>query len=244
VAGFVGPVGLKARVIVDTSVEPRPYISGANKKDTHLENVVPGRDFPDGERADVHDVQAGDRCPVDGGRLVLERGIEVGNIFAFATYYSSKMGATFLAEDGTAKPFVGGSYGIGVTRCVQTIIETSHDDKGIIWPFAVAPYEVHVVGLPMNDDTVRSTADAFVAALEEKGVQVLYDDRDESAGVKFADADLIGIPYRATVSRRSLKDKSVELKPRAATEAELIPQDVAVDRIVDIVRRAREAAAR
>jgi len=244
VAGFVGPVGLKARLIVDTSVEARGYISGANKKDTHLENVVPGRDFADSERADVHDVQAGDRCPVDGGRLALKRGIEVGNIFAFATYYSSKMGATFLAEDGTAKPFVGGSYGIGVTRCVQTIIEASHDDKGIIWPFAVAPYEVHVVGLPMNDETVRSTADTFVAALEEKGVQVLYDDRDESAGVKFADADLIGIPYRATVSRRSLKDKSVELKPRAATEAELIPQDLAVDRIVDIVRRPREAAAR
>ena len=244
VAGFVGPVGLKTRVIVDTSVEPRGYISGANTKDTHLENVLPGRDFPDAERADVHDVQGGDLCPVDGGRLVLKRGVEVGNIFAFATYYSAKMGATFLAEDGTAKPFVGGSYGIGVGRCVQTIIETSHDDKGIIWPFAVAPYEVHVVGLPMNDETVRTAAEALVATLEGKGVEVLFDDRDESAGVKFADADLIGIPYRVTVSKRSLKEKSVELKGRASTEAELIQLDVAADRIIDIVRRAREAAAR
>ena len=244
VPGFIGPVGLTARVIVDVGVERRGYVAGGNAKDTHLENVLPGRDFPDAERVDVHDVRAGDICPVDGGGLVLKRGVEVGNIFAFATYYSDKMNATFLAEDGTRRPFVGGSYGIGVGRCVQTIIETSHDDKGIIWPFSVAPYEVHLVGLPMSDETVRSTADTLVATLEEKGVEVLFDDRDESAGVKFADADLIGIPFRVTVSKRSLKEKSVELKGRASTEAELVPLDVAADRIVDIVRRAREAGRR
>ena len=236
--------GQSFELVVDTSVEHRGYIAGANKKDTHLENVRPGRDFPDAEVADVHDVRAGDVCPIDGGPLALKRGVEVGNIFAFSTYYSEKMGATFLAEDGTRKPFIGGSYGIGVGRAVQTIIETSHDEKGIIWPFSVAPYEVHVVGLPMNDETVRSTADALVATLEEKGVEVLFDDRDESAGVKFADADLIGIPYRVTVSKRSLKESSVELKGRASTEAELVPLDVAADRIIDIVRRARDAASR
>jgi prolyl-tRNA synthetase len=244
VAGYVGPVGLKARTVVDASVERRGYVAGANKKDTHLDNVVPGRDFADAERADMHDVKEGDACPKCGGRLKLARGVEVGNIFAFDTYYADKMNATYLAEDGTKKPFYFGSYGIGVSRAVQTIIETNHDDKGIIWPFAVAPYEVHVVGLPMNDDAVRSTADALVATLEAKGVQVLFDDRDESAGVKFADADLIGIPFRVTVSKRSLTSKSVELKPRAAAEAELIPHDMAADRLVDIVRRAREAAAR
>ena len=244
VAGFVGPVGLKARVIVDTGVERRGYVAGANTKDTHLDNVVPGRDFADAERADVHDVKPGDTCPKCGGTLKLARGVEVGNIFSFDTYYSEKMNATYLAEDGTRKPFYFGSYGIGVSRAVQTIIETSHDDKGIIWPFSVAPYEVHVVGLPMNDETVRSTAEALVATLEEKGVQVLFDDRDESAGVKFADADLIGIPFRVTVSKRSLKSNSIELKPRASTDAELVPQDVAADRLIDIVRRAREAAAR
>jgi len=127
---------------------------------------------------------------------------------------------------------------------VQTIIETSHDDKGIIWPFAVAPYDVHVVALPVNDDTVRTTAETLVGTLEEKGIEVLYDDRDESAGVKFADADLIGIPFRVTVSKRSLKAESFELKARASTEAELIPKDLAADRIIEIVRRAREAAAR
>jgi len=244
VAGYVGPVGLKARIVVDASVERRGYVAGANKKDTHLDNVVPGRDFADAERADVHDVKEGDACPKCGGRLRLARGVEVGNIFAFRTYYADKMNATYLAEDGTRKPFYFGSYGIGVSRAVQTIIETSHDDKGIIWPFSVAPYDVHVVGLPMNDEAVRAAAEQLVASLEQKGVDVLFDDREESAGVKFADADLIGIPFRVTVSKRSLQSKSVELKARASTEAELVSQDVAVDRLVDIVRRAREAAAR
>jgi len=244
VPGYIGPVGLKAPVLVDVSVvSGRGYVAGANKKDAHLKDVALGRDFT-GEILDLHDVVAGDACPKCGTPLELKRGVEVGNIFAYGTYYAAKMNATYLAEDGTRKLFFGGSYGIGIGRNVQTIIETSHDDKGIIWPFAVAPYEVHVVGLPMNDETVRATADAFVASLEDKGVQVLFDDRDESAGVKFADADLIGIPYRVTVSKRSLTSKSVELKPRAAKEAELVAQDVAVDRIVDIVRRAREAAAR
>ncbi|MDP9246099.1 MAG: proline--tRNA ligase [Chloroflexota bacterium] len=244
VAGFVGPVGLGAPVLVDTSVVAgRGYVAGANKKDVHLKDVALGRDFT-GEPLDLHDIAEGDACPNCGGRLKLARGVEVGNIFAYGTYYSEKINATYLAEDGTRKLFVGGCYGIGVGRAVQTIIETSHDDKGIIWPFAIAPYEVHVVGLPMSDETVRATADTVVATLEEKGIEVLFDDRDESAGVKFADADLIGIPFRVTVSKRSLNAESLELKARASTEAELIPKDVATDRIIEIVRRAREAAAR
>lgn len=244
VAGFIGPAGLRAPVLVDTSVAAgHGYVAGGNKKDVHLKDVVLGRDFT-GERLDLHDIVAGDACPNCGGPLRLARGVEVGNIFAFGTYYAEKMNATYLAEDGTRKLFVGGSYGIGVGRAVQTIIETSHDDKGIIWPFAVAPYDVHVVALPVNDDTVRTTAETLVGTLEEKGIEVLYDDRDESAGVKFADADLIGIPFRVTVSKRSLKEESFELKARASTEAELIPKDLAADRIIEIVRRAREAAAR
>ena len=244
VAGFIGPVGLGAPILVDTSVvSGRGYVVGANKKDAHLKDVALGRDFS-GEVLDLHDVVEGDACPKCGSPLHLKRGVEVGNIFAYGTYYAEKMNATYLAEDGTRKLFVGGSYGIGIGRAVQTIIETSHDDKGIIWPFAVAPYEVHVVGLPMNDDTVRATAEAFVATLEDKAVQVLFDDRDESAGVKFADADLIGIPFRVTVSKRSLQSKSIELKARASTEAELVGQDLAADRLVEIVRRARDVAAR
>ena len=238
VAGYVGPVGLRARTLVDSSVDARAYIAGANKKDTHLRNVVAGRDFT-GERVDAHDVREGDTCPkCKQGALSIKRGVEVGNIFAYGTYYSDKMNATFLAEDGTRKPFVGGSYGIGVGRSVQTIIETHHDDKGIIWPIAVAPYEVHVIALPSNDEAVRTAADALVKDLERAGVEVLYDDRDESAGVKFADSDLIGIPFRATVSKRTLKEDKVELKERSASEAELIPRTTAVERISGAVRRA------
>jgi len=184
-------------------------------------------------------VREGDTCPkCKQGALSIKRGVEVGNIFAYGTYYSDKMNATFLAEDGTRKPFVGGSYGIGVGRSVQTIIETHHDDKGIIWPIAVAPYEVHVIALPSNDEAVRTAADALVKDLERAGVEVLYDDRDESAGVKFADSDLIGIPFRATVSKRTLKEDKVELKERSASEAELIPRTTAVERISGAVRRA------
>ena len=239
VAGFVGPVGLRARILVDRSVDlSRAYVAGANKKDAHLDHVILGRDF-DGERADVHDVAEGDICPRCGiGVLSIKRGVEVGNIFAYGTYYSEKMHTTFLAEDGTRRPFVGGSYGIGIGRALQTIIETHHDDRGIIWPTAVAPYQVHVIALPSNDDAVRAAADALVADLEHAGIEVLYDDRDESAGVKFADADLIGVPFRATVSKRTLKEDQVELKPRSASEAELVARKTAAERIGGAVRRA------
>jgi prolyl-tRNA synthetase len=238
VPGYIGPVGLRVRTLIDTSVDERAYVAGANKKDTHLRSVVRGRDFT-GETVDAHDVREGDVCPrCKVGRLRIDRGVEVGNIFAYGTYYSDKMNATFLAEDGTRKPFFGGSYGIGVGRAVQTIIETNHDDRGIIWPIAVAPYQVHVIALPSNDEPVRVAADALVADLEHAGVEVLYDDREETAGVKFTDADLIGIPFRATVSKRTLKVDQVELKSRNANEAELIPRTTATERIAGAVRRA------
>ena len=242
VQGFIGPVGLGAPLLVDTSVVPgRGYVAGANKKDAHLKDVALGRDFT-GEVVDLHDVEDGDACPKCGAPMAVKRGVEVGNIFAYGTYYSEKMNATYLAEDGTRKPFVGGSYGIGLGRAVQTIIETHHDDRGILWPFAVAPFEVHVIALPMNDERVRAAAEALVGRLEASGIEVLYDDRGDSAGVKFADADLIGIPFRVTVSRRSLQSESVELKARASAELELVKEDVAADRILDVVRRARDAA--
>ena len=237
VPGFIGPVGLRARTLVDVSVDGRGYIAGANKKDAHLRNVKHGRDFT-GERVDVHDVREGDACPKCGGTLTIRRGVEVGNIFKFGPYYADKMNGTYLAEDGTRKPLMFGSYGIGIGRAVQTIIETHYDEKGIIWPIGVAPYQVHVIALPSNDDAVRSAADSLVADLERAGVEVLYDDRDESAGVKFADSDLIGIPFRATVSKRTLKEDKVELKERSASEAELTPRATAVERISGAVRRA------
>jgi len=235
VPGFIGPVGLKVRTLVDSSVDGRPYVAGANKKDTHLRDVVNGRDFR-GEDVDAHDVREGDLCPrCKTGTLQIKRGVEVGNIFAYGTYYSDKMNATFLAEDGARKPFVGGSYGIGVGRAVQTIIETHHDEKGIVWPPQVAPYHAHVLALPVNDDEVRTKAEGLVAELEKRGIEVLYDDRDESAGVKFADADLIGIPLRVTVSKRNLKENAAELKLRSASDPEMVPLASAGERIVEIV---------
>ena len=224
VAGFVGPVGLGAPILIDTSVViGSGYVAGANKKDTHLKNVALGRDFT-GEVLDLHDVVAGDACPKCGSPLELKRGVEVGNIFAYGTYYSEKMNATYLAEDGTRKLFVGGSYGIGVGRCVQTIIETSHDDKGIIWPLAVAPFQVHVVPLFSKDGSIAAEAQLLLKELEFMGLDVLYDDREESAGVKFADADLIGIPFRLTVSARTMKENVVELKRRSEQNAVMIPR--------------------
>ena len=221
---------------MDQGVEDRAYIAGANKKDAHLRDVLIGRDF-EGERVDAADVREGDVCPKCGvGTLAIKRGVEVGNIFAYGTYYSEKMNATFLSDDGTRKPFVGGSYGIGVGRAVQTIIETHYDDKGIMWPPQVAPYHAHVLALPVNDDDVRTKAEALVSDLEKRGVEVLYDDRDESAGVKFADADLIGIPLRVTVSKRNLKEDALELKLRSASDSEMVPLAGAGERIAEIVR--------
>jgi prolyl-tRNA synthetase len=228
VAGFVGPIGLntqarKTRLLLDTSVEAKPYVAGANKKDTHLDNVLPERDFS-GERVDVHDVREGDACPKCGSPVTIRRGVEVGNIFKFGPYYADKMNAMYLAEDGTRKPIMFGSYGIGIGRAVQTIMETNFDDKGLVWPLAVAPFSAHVIALLGKDDSVRTSADALVAELEQAGLEVLYDDREDSAGVKFADADLIGIPFRLTVSARTLKENAVELKGRREDKGVMIPR--------------------
>jgi len=234
VAGFIGPVGLSARILVDASLEPRAYVAGANRADAHLRDVVPGRDFQ-GERVDVHDVREGDRCPKCGGALTIRRGVEVGNIFKFGPYYADKMNATYLAEDGTRKPLMFGSYGIGIGRAVQTIMETRHDDKGIVWPLAVAPFHAHVIALPVNDDAVHVAAEALALELEQAGIEVLYDDRDETAGVKFADADLIGIPFRLTVSKRTIKESAVELKGRTEEKGTLVPNDAIVARMRELV---------
>ena len=223
VAGYVGPKGLNARLLIDSSVEPRAYVAGANRKDTHLQGVVPGRDFT-GDTVDVHDVREGDACPKCGSPIEIKRGVEVGNIFKFGPYYADKMNATYLAEDGTRKPIMFGSYGIGVGRAVQTIIETHHDEKGILWPLAVAPFQVHIVPLFSRDGSVAAEAQLLLKELEFMGLEVLYDDRDDSAGSKFADADLIGIPFRLTVSARTMKDHVVELKPRNEATASLIPR--------------------
>jgi len=238
VAGFIGPMGLQARVLIDVSVEARPYVAGANTKDAHLRNVLLGRDFR-GEIVDVHDVREGDTCPKCGGAVTIKRGVEVGNIFKFGPYYADKMDAMYEAEDGTRKPLMFGSYGIGIGRAVQTIMETNHDEKGLVWPLAVAPFHVHVIALMGKDETVKTSADTLVADLEGAGVEVLYDDRDESAGVKFADADLIGIPFRLTVSARTLKENAVEVKGRAEEKGVMVPRGWIIPKIRDLIGERR-----
>jgi prolyl-tRNA synthetase len=214
-------------------------VAGANAKDTHLRNVLPDRDFK-GEVVDVHDVREGDACPKCGGAVTIKRGVEVGNIFKFGPYYADKMNATYEAEDGTRKPLMFGSYGIGIGRAVQTIMETNHDAKGLIWPVAVAPFQVHVLALMGKDETVKAEADKLVADLEAAGIEVLYDDRDDSAGVKFADADLIGIPFRLTVSARTLKESSVEVKGRTEEKGVMIPRGWIIAKVRDLIGDRRD----
>ena len=218
VPGFVSPVGLKGgvRVVADDSVVGGVnYVAGGNKKDTHLKNVNLGRDFQVAEVTDIARARAGDPCPRCGGSLSSARGIEVGHIFKLGTVYSEKMGARFIDENGVSRPCVMGTYGIGVGRLMAAAIEQHHDEKGIIWPLSIAPYQVHLCGLFMDNAEAAARAEKLYAELEAAGLEVLFDDRLESPGVKFNDADLIGIPFRLTISPRTLQSQSVEFKARS-----------------------------
>jgi prolyl-tRNA synthetase len=226
VAGYASPVGLKgARVIADDSVEgANNLVAGANEPGYHLKNVNYPRDFQAERVADIALARSGDRCLRCGQPLTASRGIELGHVFKLGTKYSAAVGATYLDREGVAKPIVMGSYGIGAGRLLACIIEQHHDDKGIIWPASVAPFQVHLVSLAGNDARLAQAADALYERLLGAGYEVLYDDRVESAGVKFNDADLIGIPIRLTVSRRTVESQSVELKPRWSEEKRLVPE--------------------
>ena len=215
--GFAGPIGFRGRVIVDrTASLIGDAIAGANETDHHLLHVSFGRDY-DATVADIRNVQDGDRAPSGQGKLKIYRGIEAGHIFILGTHYTEKMGATFLAEDGTARPIVMGCYGIGVSRLVATAVEQHFDDDGIAWPFPIAPYHVHLVTLS-RDAGVLEAAEKLYAELEALGVEVLWDDRDERPGVKFKDADLLGIPIRATLGEKGLKTATLEVKKRAVRD--------------------------
>ena len=225
-AGFVSPVGLKSQVKVvgdDSVVAGVNYVAGANKKDAHFKNVNYLRDFKVDILQDIAKARAGDACPKCGCALSATRGIEVGHIFKLGTLYSEKMGARFIDENGASKPCVMGTYGIGVGRLMAASIEQNHDDKGIIWPVSIAPYQVHLCGLFMDNPKVAEAADKLCTDLESKGIEVLFDDRLESPGVKFNDADLIGIPFRITLSPRTLEGNNVEFKRRTEKKAQVTP---------------------
>jgi prolyl-tRNA synthetase len=221
-AGFVGPVGLAIRVVADHALSGGCYVAGANKPDTHLRGVVPGRDFSP-EWADLVEAAPGDGCPTCGAPLAVEPVIEVGNIFKLGTKYSVALRAVYLDEDGQEKPIVMGSYGIGPARIAAAAVEQNYDKDGIIWPAAIAPLQVHLTTVNVRDAGMVAVGERIYADLSGAGLEVLYDDRDERAGVKFKDADLLGLPVRVTVGAKALKDGVVEVRRRRSGEVQSVP---------------------
>ena len=239
--GYGSPIGIQRDqviVVVDDLVTKSPnLVAGANEEGYHFVNVNYGRDFTADIVADIVAAADGYACPECGAPLRTVRGVEVGNIFKLGTRYSAAMGALFQDKDGTRKPVIMGSYGIGVGRLMASIVEEHHDEYGIIWPITVAPYQVHIVALKGGFEV----AESLYQALQEAGVEVLYDDRTEpSPGEKFNDADLIGIPLRLTVGGRSLKKGGVELKRRSEKDVHLVPVDEVVARVQEEIRAMTE----
>lgn len=246
--GYGSPIGLnkdlghgrKLIIVADDSVVNFPnLVGGANKPEYHLKNTNAYRDYQPDIVADIALARDGDRCVGSNAVLELRRGIEVGHCFKLGKRYSEPMGLTYLDENGKAQVPIMGSYGIGVGRLMASIVEQHHDEHGIIWPQSIAPFDVHLVSLAKKpDDEVGRQAEALYRQLEEAGLEVLYDDRRESPGVKFADADLIGVPWRVTISARSLKNGGVEVKHRREPERELVALDGVVDMLANRVKSA------
>jgi prolyl-tRNA synthetase len=238
--GYGSPVGVKnAVIVVDESVRDTPnLVSGANKPGYHLRNVNLGRDYQADVVADIASAEEGYPCPQCGSPLRADRAIEVGNIFKLGAYYSNAFGATYLDANGESHPIVMGCYGIGSGRAVATIVEQHYDEKGITWPVAVAPYHASLLSLGSSEDTeVMAAADKLYDELTATGVEVLFDDRDERAGVKFNDADLIGNPVRVSVSPRTLKNGEAEIKARKASEASFVPLSDVVDAVKSLIEQ-------
>ncbi len=224
--GFAGPVGLKIRIVADHSIKGmKNVVTGGNKEDLHLKNVNLDRDFTVNSFGDLRVITHQDSCPRCGGETQFGRGIEVGHIFMLGTKYSQAMKAMFLDEDGKERPIIMGCYGIGVGRTVAAAIEQNHDKNGIIFPAPIAPFEVTILPLQMHKPSVVETADRIYRELAEHHIDVLIDDRDERAGVKFKDADLLGIPVRVTVGMKGVEKGQVELKLRSESESVDIPID-------------------
>jgi len=225
--GFVGPIGFEGRIIADPdAVAVANAIAGASETPYHYRNVNHGRDF-EAEVVSIRQAASGDPCPNCDGKLELYRGIEGGHIFVLGTHYSDKMNATFLDEEGNSHSIVMGCYGIGVSRLVAAIMEQHHDENGIRWPVQVAPYQVIITPIG-KDEAPLAAASEIYDALRAGGIEVLLDDRSERPGVKFKDADLLGIPLRITVGARGLKQGTVELKKRTESESQDVPIDGAV----------------
>ncbi|MBN1627452.1 MAG: proline--tRNA ligase [Deltaproteobacteria bacterium] len=241
--GFAGPVGLKVKIAADNNIKGMVnFIAGGNKKDLHLKNVNLERDFKVDVFGDLRFITPSDACPRCGSEIRFGRGIEVGHIFKLGTKYSKKMKALFLDEQGIEKEAVMGCYGIGVSRTVAAAIEQNHDNDGIIFPIPIAPFEVLILPLQVNEKDVAEAAESIYKGLMEKGIDVLLDDRDLRAGFKFKDADLLGIPLRVTIGSRELKNGKVEMKLRTGSENTLISYHGAVETIIDKVKELYDKA--
>jgi prolyl-tRNA synthetase len=246
--GFAGPMGLANnseinKIVIDHAVAAMPIgVTGANKTDYHVKNIVPGRDFPlEGDNvivADIRNALEGDTH--NGKKLLFKHGIEVGQVFKLGTKYSSKIGCNFLDDSGKGNPCLMGCYGIGINRIVASAIEAANDENGIIFPISIAPFEVIIVSVNQDDAEVVGAGEKIYKELKNKGIEVLLDDRDERAGVKFKDADLIGIPVRITVGKKALQTGNVEIKLRTEPKPTLIPVDTAVAKTVEMVNSLKQ----
>jgi len=235
--GFLGPIGLKLRVIADQTIQGmRGAVTGANEVDAHFTDVDQERDFTPSAFTDLRTAAAGDPCPrCEGGKLELYRGIEVGQVFYLGKKYSEKMGATYLDPEGREQPIEMGCYGIGISRLLAAAIEQNHDQNGIIWPFALAPFQTIILPINYLEERTRTAADRLYNELKERGVQALLDDRDERPGVKFKDADLIGVPLRITIGAKGLDKGVVELRRRRDGVVEEVPVEAAAKKIQETI---------
>jgi prolyl-tRNA synthetase len=230
-AGFIGPMGHKVRKIADPCLKDGVYVAGANKEGFHAKGVSASKHFSDAEFSDIHTASAGDACFQCGKPLRIEKVIEIGNIFKLGTKYSVPLKANYLDEQGNEQPIIMGSYGIGPARIAAAAIEQGNDENGIVWPPAIAPFQLLIVPVNVKDVRSMDLAEEMYTALEEKGFEVLLDDRDERAGVKFKDADLVGIPWRIVIGEKNLKEGLVELKERGTGTVEKVKAAEAVELI-------------
>ena len=239
--GFVGPQGLGPEVTIfaDHSVRGRTnWVTGANRVDVHVTGANVDRDFRVDRWEDLVQIRDGDRCPIDGGGLQIGRSIVVGHIYQLGTNYSEPLGATYQAEDGSQRPYVMGSYGIGISRIMAATVEQHHDDDGMMWPKLLAPYEVAVIMANADAPAVTEEAERIYRELGERGIEVVLDDREERAGVKFADADLVGYPVQVVVGSRGLESGTVDLKVRATGERSSAPLADASRAVADLLSSA------
>lgn len=244
-AGYISPIGLKTSehfdIICDASVmEMQDACCGANVKDEHYIHVNPARDFGNVKVDTIRQIDAGDVCPHCGGKIVLTKGIEVGQVFKLGTKYSEKLDATFLDNNGKSRPMFMGCYGIGVTRTVAAYIEQNHDENGIIWPVAIAPYEVVIVPANNKSEDVMKAAEGLYNALESSQDEIVFDDRAERAGIKFKDADLIGYPLRVTIGKKWQESGCVEIKLRRTGEVFEVPYENCAEKVEELLNYLRE----